>query len=113
LHGDFEQAVTSAGGHSLVYFDPPYHSPARTGFTAYQADGFGEQEQERLRDLMVRLTGLGAKCLLSNADTEYIRSLYCYPQFEIIPVQAKRLINSSAAGRGNTGEVLIKNYSKS
>ena len=112
--GDFEQAVSaataSAGSDALVYFDPPYHSPAKTGFTAYQADGFGEGEQRRLRDLALRLSGLGAQCLLSNADTEYVRELYHHPQFEVIAVQAKRLINANAGGRGNTGELLIKTW---
>ena len=113
--GDFEQAVSGidavadAGADALVYFDPPYHSPVKTGFTAYHADGFGEGEQQRLRDLALRLSGLGAKCLLSNADTEYIRGLYDHPQFEVIAVQAKRLINANAGARGSTGELLIKN----
>ena len=110
LHGDFEQAVLGADTNSFVYFDPPYHSPVSTGFTGYQADGFDEKEHERLRDLMIRLTGMGAKCLLSNADTEYVRNLYRHAQFEIIPVQAKRRINANAAGRGEVGELLVKNW---
>ncbi|MDR1858164.1 MAG: DNA adenine methylase [Treponema sp.] len=111
--GDFEQAVPGIGAAAdgaFVYFDPPYHSPARTGFTAYQPDGFGEQEQQRLRDLALRLSGLGAKCLLSNADTAYVRELYGHPQFEVIAVQAKRLINANAGGRGSTGELLIRSW---
>ena len=110
LHGDFEEAVQGTDSGSFVYFDPPYHSPVKTGFTGYQPDGFGEKEHERLRDLMLHLTGLGTKCLLSNADTEYVRELYRHAQFEIIPVQAKRRINSNAAKRGNVGELLIKNF---
>ena len=109
LQGDFEQAIQGADSGSFVYFDPPYHSPVKTGFTSYQPDGFGEKEHERLRDLMLRLTGLGAKCLLSNADTVFVRELYRHAQFEIIPVRANRRINSNAAKRGDVGELLIRN----
>ena len=50
LNTDFEAAVASAKASSFVYFDPPYHSPGKTNFTAYQAGGFGEAEQERLAE---------------------------------------------------------------
>jgi DNA adenine methylase len=110
LNQDFEQAVLNADKKSFIYFDPPYHSPDKTNFTGYQADGFGEEEQQRLRDLVVAMTKRGAKCLLSNSDTDYIRELYNAPYFDIIPVQAKRLINSDSTGRGNVKEVLIRNW---
>jgi DNA adenine methylase len=110
LSVDFEQAVSDADKNSFIYFDPPYHSPDKTNFTGYQADGFGEEEQERLRNVMIKMTRRGAKCLLSNFDTEYIRELYDYDRFEIVPVQAKRAINSDSAGRGNVNEVLIRNW---
>jgi DNA adenine methylase len=110
LNDDFEKAVSSAGKNSFIYFDPPYHSPDKTNFTGYQADGFGEEQQERLRNVMVKMTDRGVKCLLSNSDTEYIRELYNCNSFDIISVQAKRTINSDSAGRGNVNEVLIKNW---
>jgi DNA adenine methylase len=106
---DFENAVSTADNCSFIYFDPPYHSPARINFTGYQAGGFDEDGQERLRNVFIKKTHCGAKCLLSNADTEFIRELY--QNFEIIPVQAKRAINSDSAGRGLVNEVLIRNWS--
>jgi DNA adenine methylase len=110
LNTDFEDAVSRADKNSFVYFDPPYHSPAKVNFTGYQADGFGESEQERLCNLMIKLTSRGVKCLLSNSDTDYIRQLYSCDFFTISSVQAKRSINSDSVGRGNVGEVLIKNW---
>jgi DNA adenine methylase len=110
LNIDFEQAVVDADKNSFIYFDPPYHSPDKTSFTGYQADGFGREEQERLRNVMITMTRRGAKCLLSNSDTDYIRELYGYDSFEIISVQAKRSINSDSTGRGNVDEVLIRNW---
>ncbi|MDR2483948.1 MAG: DNA adenine methylase [Treponema sp.] len=110
LNDDFECAAVYANADSFIYFDPPYHSQDNSNFTGYQADGFGEKEQERLRNLMIKMTNLGIKCLLSNSDTEYIRELYNDDGFDIISVQAARSINCNAAGRGNVNEVLIKNW---
>jgi DNA adenine methylase len=108
--GDFEDAVSDAGEGAFVYFDPPYHSPDRTNFTGYQAKGFGEDEQRRLRDLMVRLTRRGVKCLLSNSDTEYIRALYGEEPFVTAGVMTKRSISADVSLRGPVSEVLIRNW---
>jgi DNA adenine methylase len=110
MNADYEQAVSGADKNAFVYFDPPYHSPGKINFTEYHAEGFGDDEQKRLRDVYIGLTQKGIRCLLSNSDTEFIRDLYDYKFLDIIPVQAKRCINSNSAGRGNTGEVLIKNW---
>jgi DNA adenine methylase len=110
LNSDFEHAVMTAERNSFIYFDPPYHSLDKTSFTGYQAEGFNEGEQERLRNSMIKMTERGVKCLLSNSDTEYIRELYNYKFFDIISVQAKRYINSNSEGRGAVNELLIKNW---
>ena len=110
LSGDFAVAVKEARCGSFVYFDPPYYSPDNTNFTGYQAGGFNDEEQERLRDVFVERTEAGAKCLLSNSDTLLIRELYSDERFEIITVKANRAINSCGAGRGAICEVLIKNW---
>jgi DNA adenine methylase len=110
LKNDFEQAVLRANKKSFIYFDPPYHSPDKTNFTGYQANGFDENEQERLRDVIKKMTNRGIKCLLSNSDTEYIRKLYDHDIFDIISVQAKRNINSDSGRRGFVNELLIKNW---
>ncbi|GHV87020.1 site-specific DNA-methyltransferase (adenine-specific) [Spirochaetia bacterium] len=111
LNGDFAEAVKNADGRSFVYFDPPYHPFRKSGFTAYQAGGFGEDEQTRLRDVFLELTEQGVPCLLSNSDTSFVRELYQDKKFDIIGVSANRAINSTAGGRGKIGEVLIKNRS--
>jgi len=110
LSGDFERAVLTADKKSFVYFDPPYHSPDKSGFTSYHANGFDESEQERLCNVIRKMTNSGIKCLLSNSDTEYIRKLYDHDVFDIITVQAKRKINSDSARRGFVNELLIKNW---
>jgi len=110
LNNDFERAVSTANKKSFIYFDPPYHSQDKTNFTGYRANGFDENEQVRLCNVMKEMTNRGIKCLLSNSDTEYIRSLYDHDIFKIISVQAKRKINSDSAGRGFVNELLIKNW---
>ena len=108
LNGDFEQAVKGAGKKAFIYFDPPYYAEGKPGFTGYQASGFSAGDQERLRDVFTAAADRGAKCLLSNSDTGFIRDLY--RDFSITRVLAKRVINSDAASRGSVGEVLIRNY---
>ena len=110
LNVDYAVAVKNAGRGTFIYFDPPYHSPGKTNFTGYQAGGFNDDEQCRLRDVYVARTNAGAKCLLSNSDTPLIRDLYDDKRFEIISVKAKRVINSDSAGRGEVDEILVKNW---
>ena len=50
----------------------------------------------------------GVKFMLSNSDTEYIKTLY--KDYNISIVTAKRNINSKADKRGAVNEVIITNY---
>jgi DNA adenine methylase len=109
-HDDFAETVKKPDPLAFVYFDPPYHSPDKGNFTAYQAGAFGEAEQLRLRDAYLELSGQGIPCLLSNADTPFIRKIYGGRGLNIHGVLAKRAINSNPKGRGVTGEVLITNW---
>ncbi|MFS0879735.1 DNA adenine methylase [Metabacillus niabensis] len=109
LNGDFADAVATAKKGDFVYIDPPYDPVSTTSsFTSYSLDGFGRDEQERLRDLVVDLDRRGCKVLLSNSATEYIKDLYKNFQIEI--VGATRSINSVASKRGKIDEVLVMNY---
>lgn len=110
LNCDFAVAAKSANSKSFVYFDPPYHSADNSNFTGYQSGGFGDNEQIRLRDTFLALTENGAKCLLSNSDTDFVREIYADKRFHIVAVHAKRSINSNASGRGEVTEVLITNW---
>lgn len=110
-NGNFDKATKGIKKGDFIYFDPPYDSPNCTNFTGYQANKFDREQQEKLRDLAIKLTDKGVKCLLSNADTEYIRELFNDRDiFEISTVKAKRMIGSNADTRRAVNEVLIKNY---
>ncbi|WP_324672561.1 Dam family site-specific DNA-(adenine-N6)-methyltransferase [Mycoplasma sp. 888] len=107
---DFEDAVKNAKAGDFVYLDPPYDVfPDRKGFVNYGKDGFGKDEQIRLRDCFVDLTKRGVKVMLSNHNTPFINEIY--QGFNIYVIDAKRLINSKSDGRGPVKEVIIVNYS--
>ena len=112
MQGDFERAVISAKSGDFVYFDPPYIPLSETSsFTAYTQEGFGYEEQVRLRDLFITLTNKDVKVMLSNSSSPLTYDLYKdIPNIEIIQVQANRMINSKADKRGKIPEVIIRNY---
>ena len=107
VDGDFEDTVNGAERGDFAYFDCPYvPASATSNFAAYQKEGFGPDEQERLRDCALRLKKRGVSVLLSNSDTPLVRSLYEL-DFKVESVMARRAVNSDGAKRGKVGEVLI------
>ena len=111
LNGDFETATQNAKQGDLVYFDPPYVPLSPTeSFTGYTADGFGYEEQVRLRDLFVDLTKRGVYVIVSNSSAELVYELYKPFAKTIFEVGATRMINSNAQKRGKVNELLIANF---
>jgi DNA adenine methylase len=110
----FETVLDWARPGDLVYFDPPYAPLSATAyFTAYQAHGFSSADQARLRDVCAELARRGVYGMLSNSDTELIRSLYEGVPFVLHRVQATRAINSDASRRGKITELIITGYASS
>jgi DNA adenine methylase len=109
MNADFEEVTKSAKQGDFVYFDPPYDTfDEQNNFTSYSKDAFGRSEQVRLSIVYKRLSDRGVKVMLSNHNTQLINQLY--QGFNVHVIQAKRSINSKAAGRGNVEEVIITNY---
>jgi DNA adenine methylase len=105
---DFETAARRARKGDLVYFDPPYVPLSTTSsFTAYTHEGFGDAEQQRLRDVALELKRRGVQVLLSNSAARRVYELYG-DDFELVEVQARRSINTRADRRGRITELLIK-----
>ena len=108
---DFQEAVATARKGAFIYFDPPYHPLSDTSsFTSYSRNGFGAEEQIRLRDLCNQLTDRGCQVLASNSAAPFIKSLYNNSRYEVMEVKATRAINTVSSKRGKISEVLI--YSK-
>ncbi|OFO50864.1 DNA adenine methylase [Nosocomiicoccus sp. HMSC059G07] len=110
--GDFEEAVKDAKAGDFIYFDPPY-APIDVdlnNFVGYTDNGFGYDEQLRLRDLFVELDERGCYVMLSNSSSEIIHELYKDYKETTLIVGATRAVNSVATGRGKVDEVIVKSY---
>ena len=94
------------GAGDFVYCDPPYDGT----FTSYLPGGFGDAEQELLRDTAASWGHRGVRVMISNSDTPLIRDLYSEPPFRFREVLAPRFINSDGKGRGSVVELLITTY---
>lgn len=109
--GDYRKCTSNARQGDFVYLDPPYDPISNTSsFTSYSNEGFGKDDQKDLRDEALRLTEIGATVLLSNSDTEFVRDIYSISnKFQIVSVKIHRGVGASAASRGITNELLIRN----
>lgn len=105
----FETLLENAKPGDFVYFDPPYEPVSQTSsFTSYAQNGFGQDDQTRLRDVYKALDRRGCKLMLSNSDVPFIRKLY--RDFHVDTVAAPRAINCNANKRGRVSEVVVRNY---
>lgn len=109
LCGDFSLVLDRASEGDFIYFDPPYHPVSETAcFTSYTSDAFSAEDQERLAGVFRELDRRGCLVMLSNSDTELIRSLY--RGYDTRVVQARRAINCRPERRGPVAELVIRNY---
>ena len=106
---DFSLVLNNLPTGTFVYLDPPYDPVSETSnFTSYTRYGFTKKDHIRLRECCDVLTARGIKFMLSNSDTDFIRSLYA--GYDITEVLAKRFINCNGDGRGAVKELIIRNY---
>lgn len=106
---DFTGILNYVQKGDFVYFDPPYMPLNETSsFTSYTKSGFGEDMQEKLKDVCDELDNLGVYFMLSNSDMPKINKLY--KSYNVKKVYATRAINSVASKRGKITEVLVRNY---
>lgn len=115
-HGRFDRVVDGARAGDFLYFDPPYAPLSTTArFTSYTAEGFGSDDQERLRDVLITLAARGCHVVLSNSTAPDITGLYedskavTAAGIRCHRVPARRAINSNAKRRGSVEEYLITN----
>lgn len=109
--GDYKSVTKSVKGGDFVYLDPPYHPISTTSnFVTYGKNGFNASHQEELRDEVLRMHVLGAKIMLSNSDTPFIRDLFSSQIFHKKTVSVRRAISANVVGRALISELLITNY---
>lgn len=113
-HEDYQHVLKRAKKGDFVYFDPPYHPlTATASFTSYTAGGFSAEDQVRLRDVFVELHKRGCYVMLSNSSSPFIKKIYGEirdKKVHITEIEAGRMVNAQAAGRGKIKEVLITSY---
>lgn len=108
-NGDYSDVLETADENSFIYLDPPYHPISEnSNFTGYVQGGWDMFDQIRLREVCDILNEKGAKFLLSNSSSPFIKDQY--EKYKITTVKAIRAINSNGSGRGEIDEVLIRNY---
>lgn len=118
MNTDFENVLNLVNQEERVlwYLDPPYRPISKSsGFNSYSKDGFGEEEQHRLKNLCDTIDRLGHHWLLSNSDPknidpgdDFFEELYS--GYNIQRVRARRSINSNGQKRGQLFELLISNF---
>lgn len=107
--GDFTVVLKNARKGDLVYFDPPYFPVSETAnFTGYTKEGFGEEDQMRLKKTFKELDSRGCFVLLSNSYSDFIADLYA--EFGLEVIQANRMINCKGDQRGKVRELVIRNW---
>jgi len=106
---DYKNVLKTLPKGTFAYLDPPYDPVSDTAnFTGYSRGGFSQMDQILLRSACDELNANGIKFMLSNSATEFIKEQYA--AYNITIVQAKRIVNSDAAKRGEVDEVVVVNY---
>lgn len=106
IAGDYTKTIGMAQKGDFIYIDPPYHPVSvYSDFNRYTADFFYAEDQIKLRDNIDRLVKQGCKVLASNSYSQFILDLYA--DYTLIPVPARRNINSIGNKRSNATEVVI------
>lgn len=108
----FRKTLDYARAGDFIYFDPPYHPVSATSyFTSYTSGSFQLSDQAELADVYRELHRRGCLLMLSNSECTAIRRLYeRSPEFSVVPVSARRSINSNAGKRGRVSELAVLNY---
>lgn len=113
--GDYKKSADFIDSKTFIYFDPPYRPLSVTSsFTAYSQDGFNDEEQMELARFIDEMSAKGAAIVASNSDPKNTNKNddffdRLYSKHKIHRIDATRMINSVAEGRGKISELLIVN----
>jgi len=116
IHGDYKQCLDYIGEGTFVYCDPPYRPlSASASFVGYSQNGFNDDDQREVASFIKKLSERGCLVMLSgadpkNADPEDSFLDELYNGFDIMRINARRMINCRADKRGNITEIVVRNY---
>lgn len=102
---DFRESLQAVEARDFCYLDPPYYS----NDNQYGGKLFTIEDQLTLKKEVDRLTALGARVMLTNANIEFNRKLYKdYNIFELYSNFS--VVNSKNVKAKTCKSLLIKNY---
>ncbi|MEK4253654.1 DNA adenine methylase [Ureibacillus sp. FSL K6-2830] len=113
VHGDYRQTADYLKKNTFVYFDPPYRPITNTSsFTAYDHNGFNDEDQVALAQFCMQLYIQGIRFSLSNSDPhntdpsdDFFDDLY--KGFNIYRISAPRQIAAESKSRNRVTEILV------
>lgn len=110
--GDYRTVVNDwkPDHNSVIFLDPPYikdEDIKTDGFVGYTKEGWSVQDLEIMKSECDYWAGLGAKIIITNNDTQFVRELF--KDWKIHPVDVRRSINRDGANRKGK-EIIITNY---
>jgi DNA adenine methylase len=115
-HGAFDHLMADAQAGDFVYLDPPYAPLSATAnFNRYTGQGFSDDDQKRLQQLVIGLASRGVHVLLSNSVAPSISALYeendavTAAGLKAWRFPARRSINSRPDRRGTIEELIVSN----
>jgi DNA adenine methylase len=107
----YKNITSKCENNDFVYFDPPYFPTSKTSnFTDYTKESFGILEHNELAKEFERLSQVGSKVVLSNSNSEYVKTLY--RKFDAIKIKSTRNINCDPGKRKDHHDLIILNYDK-
>ncbi len=107
----YRNIISQCENNDFIYLDPPYFPISKTSnFTDYTKESFGIFEHNELAKEFERLNKIGSKVILSNSNSDYIKSLYT--NHEIIKIKSSRNINCDPKKRKDHYDLIILNYNK-
>ncbi len=106
---DFEKFLLfyKPGIGDVVYCDPPYWAPEGGIFASYDKSGFGKKETERMLQLLLEARRRGAKIVLSNAPSNWLREWCVAAEGEYITISTRRRIKSKGSHEMEANEAIV------
>jgi DNA adenine methylase len=107
----YKNITSKCENNDFIYLDPPYFPISKTSnFTDYTKESFGLLEHNELAKEYERLNSIGSKVILSNSNSEYIKTLY--KKHDIIKIKSSRNISCNPKNRQNHYDLIILNFDK-
>lgn len=100
----YTDVLRDCDSSSFIFLDPPYDGT----FDQYTKDCFGHDEQDELYLHLYEAHKAGAKFIMTQKDTPYIRHLY--EHCNIYTVEAPQQLAGKASARVPRKELIITNY---